>query len=100
MLHLDIHRRQTMWLIYLVSGLIVAHILIQSSFIKRQLTSASDMHRLKTPQNKLAGTGKTFEETHETETYFISHTVTDGIERIVYTPKQRRHETPILMAHG
>jgi len=89
-----------MWLIYLLLGLVIAHILVQFSFVTWQLTSASDMHRLKTPQNKLMGTDKTFEETRETETYFISHTVMDGIERIVYTPKQRRHETPILMAHG
>ncbi len=36
----------------------------------------------------------------ETETYVMRHTVEDGIERIVYTPKQRKHITPILMQHG
>jgi hypothetical protein len=30
----------------------------------------------------------------------ITHTVTDGIERIVYTPHTRRFETPIVMQHG
>lgn len=32
--------------------------------------------------------------------YDISHTITDGIERIVYTPHTRRFETPIVMQHG
>ncbi len=36
----------------------------------------------------------------ETEKYVMRHTVEDGIERIVYTPKQRKHVTPILMQHG
>ena len=88
-----------MWFYYVI-GFVVAYLIVQISFILSQLIFASDMHRLKTPQNKLAGTGKTFEEIKETESYTISHTVIDGIERIVYTPKQRRHETPILMAHG
>jgi hypothetical protein len=30
----------------------------------------------------------------------ITHTVTDGIERIVYTPHTRRFETPIVMQRG
>jgi len=36
----------------------------------------------------------------ETDVYTMRHTIEDGIERIVYTPKQRRHVTPILMQHG
>jgi len=36
----------------------------------------------------------------ETEHYVMQHTVEDGIERSVYTPKQRRHVTPIVMQHG
>jgi pimeloyl-ACP methyl ester carboxylesterase len=36
----------------------------------------------------------------ETEHYVMRHTVENGIERIAYTPKQRRHATPILMQHG
>jgi pimeloyl-ACP methyl ester carboxylesterase len=30
----------------------------------------------------------------------VSHTVEGGIERVVYTPEHRRHETPIVMQHG
>jgi pimeloyl-ACP methyl ester carboxylesterase len=36
----------------------------------------------------------------ETEKYAMRHTVEDGIERIVYIPKVRKHVTPILMQHG
>lgn len=36
----------------------------------------------------------------ETEHYLMRHTVEDGLERIVYTPKARQHVTPILMQHG
>ncbi len=36
----------------------------------------------------------------ETDAYTMQHTIENGIERIVYTPKQRRHATPILMQHG
>jgi len=88
-----------MWLVYLI-GFVFLYLLIQSGFVIWQLFSARDMHRLKTPQNKLVGTGKTFEEVQEAESYSVAHTVIDGIERIVYAPKQRLHEAPILMAHG
>jgi pimeloyl-ACP methyl ester carboxylesterase len=33
-------------------------------------------------------------------TYTLTHTVQDGIERIVYRPEVKRFETPILMQHG
>jgi pimeloyl-ACP methyl ester carboxylesterase len=32
--------------------------------------------------------------------HHVTHTVEDGIERIVYTPDERRFETPILFQHG
>jgi pimeloyl-ACP methyl ester carboxylesterase len=32
--------------------------------------------------------------------YTVSHTVQDGIERVVYTPLERRFATPIVMQHG
>ncbi len=51
-------------------------------------------------QNKLRGTGVTFSETQDKGAYTITHSIADGIERIMYTPKVRQHETPILMAHG
>ena len=30
----------------------------------------------------------------------ITHTVIDGIERITYTPAEKKHDTPIVMQHG
>lgn len=32
--------------------------------------------------------------------YRVSHTVENGIERVVYTPEKRRFETPIVLQHG
>jgi pimeloyl-ACP methyl ester carboxylesterase len=44
--------------------------------------------------------GQQFAETRQETAYTVAHTVGDGIERITYTPVQRRFETPILMQHG
>jgi hypothetical protein len=32
--------------------------------------------------------------------YRVSHTIQDGIERVVYTPHARRFATPIVLQHG
>jgi pimeloyl-ACP methyl ester carboxylesterase len=32
--------------------------------------------------------------------YTITHSIEDGIERVVYTPHERRFETPIVLQHG
>ncbi len=34
------------------------------------------------------------------DAFRVTHTLDDGIERIVYTPRERRFETPLLMQHG
>jgi pimeloyl-ACP methyl ester carboxylesterase len=88
-----------MWFYYLI-GIIVLYFLIEYGFAGWCLYRAHINPAFKTPQNKFTGTGKTFEESHETEIYTVLHTVEDGIERIIYTPKRRKHETPIFMAHG
>jgi len=36
----------------------------------------------------------------ETDDFSVQCSVSEGIERVVYTPKRRRFETPILMQHG
>lgn len=36
----------------------------------------------------------------ETEHYTVATELNDGIERITYTPKVKRHDIPILMQHG
>ena len=32
--------------------------------------------------------------------YTVSYTVQDGIERVVYTPEERRFATPLVLQHG
>jgi pimeloyl-ACP methyl ester carboxylesterase len=71
-----------------------------NSWILLSLLRDTAPRMLAADQNKLRGTGLTFSETQDKGAYTISHTIEDGIERIVYTPKVRQHETPILMAHG
>lgn len=44
--------------------------------------------------------GLRYKETEETPTYTRLCSIEDGIERVVYVPRERRFETPILMQHG
>lgn len=39
-------------------------------------------------------------QSHERQAFSVSRSLDSGIERITYTPQQRRFETPILMQHG
>jgi len=36
----------------------------------------------------------------ETDLFTVEHSIHDGIERVTVTPRNHRHETPILMQHG
>lgn len=56
--------------------------------------SALAMHQ------NIAPSGIHTEQTSETTTAIITHTVVDGIERIHYLPRQRRFQTPLLFQHG
>ncbi len=51
-------------------------------------------------QNKLRGAWPTVSETEDKGAYTVTHALEDGIERITYTPKERKYAAPILMAHG
>ncbi len=62
--------------------------------ICKNVPHSLDQHRNKAPK------GLSFSETSETATYTRRHTIEDGIERVVYTPQERRFETPIVMQHG
>ena len=88
-----------MWLYYLL-GIIVLYLAVEYGFAFWRLFLAYKNPAYQTPQNKFAKTGKTFEEKSETGAYTVLHVIEDGIERIHYVPKNRKHETPILMAHG
>jgi pimeloyl-ACP methyl ester carboxylesterase len=80
-------------------GTVAGYALAQQGWGLWQLINKSVERTLDTQTNE-APKGLTLSETTETETYTRTHTVEDGIERIVYTPKDRRFETPIVMQHG
>lgn len=84
----------------LVLYIFIAYLIFLLAFIGVNLLKANPVRTLAKDQNKLRGTGISFDEKHERETYTVHHVVDDGIERITYTPKERKHETPILMLHG
>jgi len=80
-------------------GFLAGYVLAQQFWAIWQLVRRNVEHTLATQTNE-APAGVTFSETTESATYTRVHTVEDGIERIVYLPKQRRYETPIVMQHG
>jgi pimeloyl-ACP methyl ester carboxylesterase len=69
------------------------------NWVMRYLARHNVGQTLATPQNQMSN-GLTSESQRETSAYTIRHTIEDGIERIVYIPKQRRFETPLLLVHG
>ncbi|MBN1579583.1 MAG: alpha/beta hydrolase [Anaerolineae bacterium] len=79
-------------------GATAGYLLTQQAWVVRQIGKNVE-RSLKLYRNE-APTGVSFSETTETETYVRTHTIEDGIERIRYTPKERRFETPIVMQHG
>jgi pimeloyl-ACP methyl ester carboxylesterase len=87
----------TLWFIPL---LVLLYLAVLTGVIVWQLGLARRLDTLQTPQNRLLGSGRTFEQTRQEQAFTITHTVEDGIERVTCTPRQRRHTTPILMAHG
>ena len=80
-------------------GTVAGYALTQQGWGLWQLINKSVERTLDTQTNE-APKGLTLSETTETEAYTRTHTVEDGIERIVYTPRDRRFETPIMMQHG
>jgi pimeloyl-ACP methyl ester carboxylesterase len=80
-------------------GSLVGYVVAQQAWAIWQLANADVERTLNTQANE-APQGRAYSETTETEVYIRSHSVEDGIERIVYRPKKRRHETPIVMQHG
>jgi len=79
---------------------ILIYVVVIDAWILWHLLNDTATRMLTNEQNKLRGTGITFSETQERVAYTITHTIEDGIERILYTPKVCQHETPIIMAHG
>jgi pimeloyl-ACP methyl ester carboxylesterase len=79
---------------------VLLYLVLLSAWILYWLLHDTAPKMLAHDQNKLRGTGVTFTETQDEGPYTICHSIEDGIERIVYTPKIRQHTTPIFMAHG
>jgi pimeloyl-ACP methyl ester carboxylesterase len=79
---------------------ILLYLVLQQVWVLWMLVYSPASRLLATNQNKLHRTGVTFSEKTDRGAFSITHSVEDGIERIVYTPKKHTHETPILMAHG
>jgi pimeloyl-ACP methyl ester carboxylesterase len=69
-------------------------------WILKHLLAAKPAETLQQDTNLLKTVGLTFSGEAQAETYHVAHTIEGGIERIVYTPKERKHETPLLMLHG
>jgi pimeloyl-ACP methyl ester carboxylesterase len=86
-------------MLYLGVALLL-YLAVMVGWILWHLLNATAPRMLAHDQNRLRGMGITFSEIQEKDSYTLAHTIEDGIERIVYTPKVRKHETPILMAHG
>lgn len=80
-------------------GALAGYLLTQQIWALWQLSRRNIERTLAAPLNQ-APPGVTFSKTIETETYTRTHNVTDGIERIVYQPRQRRFETPLVFQHG
>jgi pimeloyl-ACP methyl ester carboxylesterase len=88
-----------MYLIMAVVDLLLIYLILQTIWITWQLGKADPKKTLLTNQNK-DKTGVTHNQTEETGKYRITRVLENGIERVVYTPREHRFDTPILMVHG
>jgi pimeloyl-ACP methyl ester carboxylesterase len=90
------HRR-SIWLNLLIAT--GSYVAVQQGWGLWTLWNSRAERTLRTHTNE-APPGLSFEQVQETDLFVRTHTVEDGIERIVVVPKQRRHETPIILQHG
>jgi pimeloyl-ACP methyl ester carboxylesterase len=81
------------------AGLGLGWLLAQQAWILGKLSRINVAESLAQHANT-APRGHQIIEKTETDAYTKRHTLEDGLERIVYTPRQRQHQTPILMQHG
>lgn len=54
---------------------------------------------LSVPQNQAPKGHQTIRQ-DDLGQYVVNHVIEDGIERITYTPKEKKYQTPILFMHG
>jgi len=85
-------------------GGLVGYLLAQQAWAIRQIVGGSVERALRSQADPASAgctsSSRACPATIETEAYVRSHTVVDGIERIVYLPRDRRFDTPIVMQHG
>ncbi len=80
-------------------GAVTGWVLAQQAWVLGKLLSIDVHQTLAAPPHRIR-TGLAYQQVEETQTLIRTHTIQDGIERIVYTPRRRRFQTPILMQHG
>ncbi|MEM7348664.1 MAG: alpha/beta hydrolase [Chloroflexota bacterium] len=91
-------KSQKLWL-GLGSGVLLGWAIAQQAWVFWQLKRRNVHHTLAHQTNQ-GPSGLQFSKTDQTDDYVVTHTIEDGIERIVYSPTKPRFKTPILMQHG
>ncbi len=80
--------------------MLIGGFVIYQIFWGIQQLLSRDVHLTLARHTNKGQAGTTLRETKEEASYTREHIIEDGIERIIYRPKQRRFETPIVMQHG
>lgn len=83
-----------------VSRLIGLYLAVQTGYIIYELATKDPKQSLSNTPNKGTSAGNTLKTITEHEHYTVIHVIEDGIERISYMPKERKHDTPIVFQHG
>ena len=71
----------------------------QQGFAFAYLASRNVRQTLASEQNT-APRGVIYEHTERYDAYTVTRRIEDGIERVTYTPHERKFDTPIIMQHG
>lgn len=87
----------TVWLIAL--GIVVGWVVVQVAWVAIHLLGSNVQRSLSVPVNR-APPGCLAEARDETDEFTRIRKIEDGIEWISYLPRNRKHQTPILMQHG
>jgi len=73
---------------------------IRSLRVLRDRLAAIDVQANLASHLNQAPPGVTQSEVRSAETFTVTRTVEDGIERVAVVPRQPRHQTPLLLQHG
>lgn len=76
------------------------YMVVLMAYVFYELSTKHPEETLRTTPNKGTPVGNTLRTTTEHEGYTVVHVIEDGIERISYYPKERKHDTPIVFQHG